>query len=455
MPKLRSGPLHRPGIIHPYSVPCVKSELDIDYVPPTQTEIEKGFLVEFRPIAPIERDQQTPKIEFLIPANADHYLDLDDMFIKVVLKVTAKKDNTDVVAGDGTVANTNYAPVNNLIHSIFSKVEMDLQDKNITANGQHYAYRAYIEKLLGTSDMAKKTFLENSGWYHSRDAIQDDSSSVKSAKKLADGGNTICLYDRPHLDMCHQHKLLINGVQVKLAFQVNDPKFYMVWKSDKVNSLSVSFLHVALFVRHVRVSDLIMSKHEAYLNKNFAKYQIARNEIRHCIIPKGVFHHSLTDVVNGQLPKRVLLFMTDNDASSGNEKKNPFRFKHFNVNHLACYVNGEQYPSVAYTPNFGNTSIDEPIREYWELYRGLRQYPRPFIDLSYEQFKNGFTVFVFNLSPDCSDGLDAHLNLIKNGNLRFELKFSAETPNVISVLFFCEFDSLIQIDKDRNVATDY
>jgi hypothetical protein len=212
MPKVRTGPLHRPGIIHPYSVPCVKSELDIDYVPPTQTEIEKGFLVEFRPIAPIERDQQTPKIEFLIPANADHYLDLDDMFIKVVLKVTAKKDNTDVVAGDGTVVNTNYAPLNNWIHSIFSKVEMDLQDKNITANGQHYAYRAYIEKLLGTSDMAKKTFLENSGWYHSRDAIQDDSPSVKSAKKLADGGNTICLYDRPHLDMCHQHKLLINGV---------------------------------------------------------------------------------------------------------------------------------------------------------------------------------------------------------------------------------------------------
>ena len=39
------------AFVHPQSCECIKSELDIFAVPPTQTSIEHGQYVEYNPIA--------------------------------------------------------------------------------------------------------------------------------------------------------------------------------------------------------------------------------------------------------------------------------------------------------------------------------------------------------------------------------------------------------------------
>ena len=77
------------------------------------------------------------------------------------------------------------------------------------------------------------------------------------------------------------------------------------------------------------------------------------------------------------------------------------------------------------------------------------------MDLTYSKFKNGFTMFCFNLSPDTADGSVPHVDLIKRGNLRIDMRFSTAPTKVISVLLFCEYDNMIYIDKNREVTTDY
>ena len=102
--------------------------------------------MEYRPLAAVSGD--SPLIEFLISAMADRYTDFDDiyLYIKFSYEVT------------GVGANDKVCPVNNLLHSMFSKVNFTLQDKSVTSSSQHYANKSYLEKLLGYGESAKKTY---------------------------------------------------------------------------------------------------------------------------------------------------------------------------------------------------------------------------------------------------------------------------------------------------------
>ena len=61
------------AFVHPLSSECLKSELDIFAVPPTQTSIESGSYVEYNPISSI--NDGTP-IEFVISGGGQDYIDL-------------------------------------------------------------------------------------------------------------------------------------------------------------------------------------------------------------------------------------------------------------------------------------------------------------------------------------------------------------------------------------------
>ena len=44
------------------------------------------------------------------------------------------------------------------------------------------------------------------------------------------------------------------------------------------------------------------------------------------------------------IPKRIAICMMDNDFYSGNHKKNPFNFRHYNLIQIRISVNGEEVP---------------------------------------------------------------------------------------------------------------
>ena len=63
---------------------CVKSELDIFSLPPTQTSIEDGIVVDYHPIASLV---DTGPIEFDIPVSVEHYLDLAHVYLHLAVKI--------------------------------------------------------------------------------------------------------------------------------------------------------------------------------------------------------------------------------------------------------------------------------------------------------------------------------------------------------------------------------
>ena len=134
---------------HEKSSQCLRSELDIFSLPPTQTAVEQGQWVEYNPVYTYS---SSAPLEFIVTGSGDEYIDLQNTLLEIV---------GCVKESDGTpsTANTAAAPINNTIHSLFSQLDIQLNDVSITSASTTYPYRSYIETHLNYGDEAKHSRL--------------------------------------------------------------------------------------------------------------------------------------------------------------------------------------------------------------------------------------------------------------------------------------------------------
>ncbi|KAG8239542.1 hypothetical protein J437_LFUL019261 [Ladona fulva] len=143
------------AFLHSHSCECTKSELDLFAIPPTQTSIRNSQWVHYKPLSSINDDSP---LGFVVSGAGDEYIDLGHTLIHVVAKVV-KTDGTD------TAEEQKVGPVNNFLHSLFSQVDVYLNQKLISPPSNTYAYRCYVENLLSYGPAAKKSHLTISLWY--------------------------------------------------------------------------------------------------------------------------------------------------------------------------------------------------------------------------------------------------------------------------------------------------
>lgn len=142
------------SFLHPHSCECAKSELDLFALPPTQTSIESGQWVHYKTVSSISENSP---LEFVISAS-DDYIDLSQTLLSLTIKV-CKDDGSNCAAAD------NSAPVNNILHSMFSQVDVYLNQKLISPPNNTHAYKCYLETLLNYDSGAKRSHLTCGLWY--------------------------------------------------------------------------------------------------------------------------------------------------------------------------------------------------------------------------------------------------------------------------------------------------
>ena len=439
--------------IHELSALAPLPELDLFGVPPTQNSIERDIYSEHRPISTLN---STSAITFVIPTPIDEYLQLRECMLYMKIKINIKK-STDVIAADwAKVSTTGY-----LLHSLFKQVEVELNNKSITSGNPTYGYKAYFDTLLHFSTNAHSSHLTGALWDPNTFTTADEDTINNTRNTLItpstttkDGrGKSIELMGKLHIDLAYQNRALIGGSQLKVTLMPHSPEFFAM-STDNALVPTVEFEAASLYVHRSRVSPLIVSAHARALTQAPAKYPYTRREVKAFSISQGSTSAHLDNIVLGVIPRRIFVAMVDNTAFTGNLIKNPYNFKHNNVNYLALVVDGEQIPSTPYTPDFPNRLI---TREYMGYMEALNQLTSdtisgPSKDGWYQQ-----PIFGFNLAPDLSDGVQGsgHVNRIKRGSMRLELRFSIALMNTTTVLIYCEYDSLLQIDKNREVYLDF
>ena len=111
------------------SCDCTKTELDLKSIPPTMTTMQDIQWVDYHPTASL--DSYHGPIEFTIPSHTEFYTDLSQTYLYVKFRIL--KGDGDDLAGTSKVY-----PVNNLFHSMFSGIDLYLNNKLVTKNSDTY-----------------------------------------------------------------------------------------------------------------------------------------------------------------------------------------------------------------------------------------------------------------------------------------------------------------------------
>ena len=199
------------------------------------------------------------------------------------------------------------------------------------------------------------------------------------------------------------------------------------------------------------MSAAVRLGHAQALQRATAKYPIDRVCVKNFSIPAGTRVTNQENLFLGPLPKSIVIGMVYNEAFTGSYNRNPFAFKHFDLEFMAIYVDGEQHPSKPLQPHYGNEAA---VREFYQLALSTgRHLKNKAMIIDREDFMAGYTLYSFNLTPDEDAG--HHMSLIKSGNIRLEARFRQPLPHTINLIVYAVFDSIIEISNRRQVLMDY
>nr|XP_033788773.1 uncharacterized protein F54H12.2-like [Geotrypetes seraphini] len=425
------------AFVHNGSEECVKSELDLFELSPTQTSIEKSIYVEI----PLSALSETAPLDFYIAGHGEDYIDLNNTLLHLTCKIV-KEDGSDIDAA------AKVALVNYLIASIFSQLDVTLGDQLISQSNNCYPYRALIELILNYGEGALKSqftsgpFYKDTAEHHNIRDIGARNVGFTERAHFTTSSHKVELLGHLHSNLFFQEKLL-NSIDLKIKLSRNKNSFCLM-SGDADQNYKLLILNAALFVKRVKVAPGVRLGHAEALLKANVKYLIDRVGLKVFIIPAGTHVINQENLFLGQLPKLIVLGFVDNDAFSGNYAKNPFNFKHYDINFAALYVDGEQVPEKPLQPDFenGNCVIQATGKHLKDNA----------LLVDRQEFYRGYMLLAFDLSPDqdCAD----HYSLIKTGNLRAKICFARALPHTVNMIVYGIFDNVIEINLRRNVLFD-
>ena len=402
--------------------PALKSELELFSPPITQVTMESAYWSE---IHPSNSTTNSSQFEFFIAGSDNYYLDLNDT--SLWLRIHVEKPTGAEAA--------NYQYFENMIAtSLFQSVSIYLNDVLVEGAHDMYPYKAMLTSLLQFDKSVKQTQLRAAGF-----ANEDD-----SRKAWMEDKKTLDFMTPLYLDFCCQSKYLLPKVNVKIVFTMGNKRFF-TRKQGKDWTITVQ--QALMFVRRVKVLPSVLLAHELGLKKNNAIYPIKMTNLYTQTIPTGsrTFHQD--HIFRGHSPKLLIVALVKSSAFAGDFTQNPFKFEHFNLNHLLLTRDGEPVPFARpFTPNFADGLC---VREYMSMFQCMEMFMKNESNgITLDEFKDGKTIFVFNL---CAD-LDMNTGQPhKTGNLRVDIQFSEATTAAINVIFMSIGDSHIEVDSNRRV----
>ena len=309
-------------LMHKQSAQCLRSELDIFSLPPTQTAIDSSQWVEHAPVSTITASSP---IEFIISGSGEDYIDLSN----TLLEIKASIKTSDGVAVD---SDTPVAPINNVLHGLFSQIDVMLNDVNVSSASTTYPYRAYIETLLNFGSDAKKSKLQASLYFTDDNLTVSDpspegikNSGLKRRHAICTAKNTFDMIGPLHVDVFNQSKYMLNGVTMKLRLSRSKDDFVLMAKTA-VQQYRVEILTAKLFVRKMKITPSLCLAHENMLATDTAKYPLTRVECKIIHLPQGQKSFTQDNIFLGQLPKRIVIGLVNNRAYNGDLTLNPFNW---------------------------------------------------------------------------------------------------------------------------------
>ena len=437
------------------SMECLNSELDLFDVPGTQTSIGDTYWVPYYPTTSLTSNAP---IEFVIKTSNDVYLDLAHSMLYFQYRIL-KEGGDELTKSEPLDQKCLVSPINYFHATQFRNIEVFINGRLISTSDNLSSYRAYYETLLSYSNAGKSDQL---GWSLYYKDTGDDLNAFETsiADENGDPENLglhsrflkTCYskifetHGRIHSELFNQSKLFPGGHEIRIKLHRQDPSFSLFCK-DRTAKYVIQTQKAILQVRHCQISSHILESHNKALQSRNYKFPLTRVAMKFHTYGSGRNDLSEQNLVSGPLPTKVIVGLVRSDAFNGLSTKNPLNFEHFELQSIVLRKNGNPIPleniETNYSAGIYSQAYMSLIQATGNLFRDNG------FDISPEQYKYGYVLYGFDLTPDLGN-CDA-LNLVNEGTLSLEIKLGSSSTTSITSVAYLSYQSILELDRDGNV----
>lgn len=434
------------AFMHGSSVEGMSTELDLWIDKVVQSAQEKSTTQQYNAIANFDT---ADTLEFDIPGVGYAYPDMAQVYLYTKQKIV-NGDGSDITAADQSDATL----VNYGFHAMWSQIDLCINGTITSQSSMTYPYRAYIEAKLNYGRDAKETHLQQRLWYEDTPGHFDsldgaENHGLASRRAITANSKVFEMKGPLHLDMSNVDRLLLNNCNIRLKLTRNRDAFTLM---STRGTEKIKLLDAKLYIRKATISPSVLLAHARALEKAPAKYPVNRVDIKIVTLAQGVRDKAIDNLFPTHLPMRFVVGFVDNRAFNGDCRRNPWNFQHFNVSSIQAQTDGGPIPSQPLTPDYAN---DLYMDCYDTLFTGTGiHWKDEGNHINWREYARGTALYAFDLSPDLSAS-SSHWNLQRQGSLRIDVRFAAPLAAPVNAIIYAEFQNLIEIDKDRNIITDF
>ena len=302
-------------------------------------------------------------IEFEFQTDRNYYVDLRQPFLALKFnfvkgrgydtyeskeKKKEHKDESVVFTETGTddsdeeeeVARVTY--VNNIMHSIFSNVEVYINNQQIYNSKGLYAHKSYISNNFKGAITEYKGVLHCEGYDYEQDP-EDIANPLRDPfftrrMKLLSRPDGFMLYGKLGIDFFSTYELLYPNMKIRLRLIRARPNFYMI--SDKPN-VSLGIVDCSLYTRRIALKDDYHKKRIDMLAYAPVEYNYLETLAKTLIIPARQNQFIQETIFNNAPIRRIAIAMNTNSAFTGSFTENPFCYQQFDLRQIKILKGGQ------------------------------------------------------------------------------------------------------------------
>ena len=293
-------------------------------------------------------------IEFEFQTDRNYYVDLRQTYLALKLKLVkgrgyetyktkeVKKEHKEEakVEKEETAEEDDPVPlvthVNNILHSIFSNVEVYINNQQIYNSNGLYAHKSYISNNFEGAISEYKGVLHCEGYDYEEflDEIMEAPLSepfFTRRMKMLSRPDGFMLYGKLGLTFFSTFELLYPNMKVRLRLIRARPNFYMI--SDNPN-VSLGIVDCSLYTRRIALKDDYHKKRMDMLAYTPVEFNYLGTLAKTFIIPARQNQFIQKNIFNNAPVRRIAIAMSKNSAFTGSYTENRFWYQQFDLRQI-------------------------------------------------------------------------------------------------------------------------
>ena len=428
----------------------------LDYWSPFIIEngVKRGYNMEIRP----QSVSVDGPIEFHLAADPEKFTDISTLTLHGKVGVRVKENGVWRPVHSMDPKPESWGVINNFYQSICSSIIVKVNDCEIGDIAHNsYPYFSYIQTLLGTSSsqagnhiLKERCFIKDRPENMSTPDTTDKSSPFVQRRKNLLVNNWVDFNIPIHNDLVTVEKYLPPNTKLSFIIRRSSDDF-LIWKSSTdTNEYKINLEDLHLTVKMLEVTPSVLKNHMKQLkDAGSLKMKFTQNVLKSFTVPEGSTELKSHNLFFGnRLPNRVYLAFVEQTAYNANDTKNPFNFETAGMKEASLIINGISEPNPPYSFEPG---VDERDMYYSFLENtGTSAFEMDSVNVSFEEFKNGYFIIPFDRSPTKDNGLYSHKS--DGGSITVKVRAREPIKKNFMVLTFASYDSCLVFVEDKVIT---